>query len=410
MCDRRLFLHTKLSNPHYPPGVQAETTLINFTVTEKGLEDQLLALVVNKERPELERKKTELIVDITNFTIKLKELEEDLLYKLSTAEGDLTENVPLIESLEESKRVSDDVNVRVADARKTEITINEARERFRPVATRGSMLFFLLNSLNKIHAFYQFSLNAFVTVFLRGIDLAPYGKKQVQAVKSGKGLSMFKAAARKAVGKPSNWNVDILNSLKPSLVDAFRKRTSTEGGEEGEGEEERAKTPGMEENLEELEKRLQSLIETITFTVFNFTRRGLFDRDKLIVSSMLAFNVLLRSNEMEHELFDALCMGLRSTKVPNITDELSRWMTDSQWAGVDALTKLGPYAHLAKDMEKNSDAWQRWAAIEQCENSAMPGEWGKMVHYKQLLIIRALRPDRLTGALTKFVSSVLGDK
>lgn len=35
------------------------------------------------------------------------------------------------------------------------------------------MLFFLLNSLNKIHAFYQYSLNAFVTVFSRAIDVAP---------------------------------------------------------------------------------------------------------------------------------------------------------------------------------------------------------------------------------------------
>ena len=29
----RLFLHTKLSNPHYPPELQAELTLVNFTVT-----------------------------------------------------------------------------------------------------------------------------------------------------------------------------------------------------------------------------------------------------------------------------------------------------------------------------------------------------------------------------------------
>mmetsp|Transcript_91601 Transcript_91601/g.126314 ORF Transcript_91601/g.126314 Transcript_91601/m.126314 type:complete len:101 (-) Transcript_91601:486-788(-) len=56
-----LYLHTKLSNPHYPPEIQAECTLINFTVTEVGLEDQLLSLVVKKERPDLAKQREELI-------------------------------------------------------------------------------------------------------------------------------------------------------------------------------------------------------------------------------------------------------------------------------------------------------------------------------------------------------------
>ncbi len=72
----KLILHTKLSNPHYPPEIQAETTLINFTVTESGLEDQLLALVVNKERPDLEETKTQLIIQNTDFTIKLKQVRD----------------------------------------------------------------------------------------------------------------------------------------------------------------------------------------------------------------------------------------------------------------------------------------------------------------------------------------------
>uniref|UniRef100_A0A670YY35 Dynein cytoplasmic 1 heavy chain 1 n=1 Tax=Pseudonaja textilis TaxID=8673 RepID=A0A670YY35_PSETE len=38
----QLILHTKLANPHYQPEMQAQCTLINFTVTRDGLEDQLL--------------------------------------------------------------------------------------------------------------------------------------------------------------------------------------------------------------------------------------------------------------------------------------------------------------------------------------------------------------------------------
>ena len=45
MCHR-LYLQTKLANPHYPPEIAAQTTLVNFGVTEAGLEEQLLALVV----------------------------------------------------------------------------------------------------------------------------------------------------------------------------------------------------------------------------------------------------------------------------------------------------------------------------------------------------------------------------
>ncbi len=50
-------LQTKLANPHYKPEMQAQATLINFTVTKDGLEEQLLAEVVATERPDLEKTK-----------------------------------------------------------------------------------------------------------------------------------------------------------------------------------------------------------------------------------------------------------------------------------------------------------------------------------------------------------------
>ena len=62
-------MHTKLSNPHYAPEIQAECTLVNFAVTPQGLEDQLLALVVREERPEVSGWSR---TTIHNKTLKLK--------------------------------------------------------------------------------------------------------------------------------------------------------------------------------------------------------------------------------------------------------------------------------------------------------------------------------------------------
>lgn len=81
--DFCLYLHTKLTNSHYPPKIQAETTLINFTVTMTGLEDQLLNLVVEKERPDLAALSNDLVVQKNGFTIKMKQLEDDILSKLA---------------------------------------------------------------------------------------------------------------------------------------------------------------------------------------------------------------------------------------------------------------------------------------------------------------------------------------
>ena len=62
----KFFITTKLPNPHYMPEVCIKVTIVNFTVTPKGLEDQLLVDVVRNERPDLEQLKQELTLNISN--------------------------------------------------------------------------------------------------------------------------------------------------------------------------------------------------------------------------------------------------------------------------------------------------------------------------------------------------------
>jgi len=140
------------------PEMQAQTTLINFTVTRDGLEEQLLAAVVAKERPDLEKLKASLTHQQNQFKITLKSLEDSLLARLSTAEGNFLGDYDLVENLETTKRTAMEIEEKVKEAKLTETKINEAREAYRPVAVRASLLYFVLNDLNKIHPMYQFSL------------------------------------------------------------------------------------------------------------------------------------------------------------------------------------------------------------------------------------------------------------
>lgn len=109
----KLILHTKLANPHYKPEMQAQTTLVNFTVTRDGLEDQLLAEVVKAERPDLEELKAELTKQQNEFKIQLKTLEDDLLSRLSSAGGNILGDTALIENLETTKKTAADIEKKV---------------------------------------------------------------------------------------------------------------------------------------------------------------------------------------------------------------------------------------------------------------------------------------------------------
>merc|ERR1719399_1940273 len=104
------------------------------------------------------------------FKVKLAELEALLLEKLSNAEGDILDDVDLILSLEDAKKTSDEVKEKVVIAQETEIKINEISENYRPTASRGALLFFLLMDLCKMHTFYKYSLDSFVMVVTRAIN------------------------------------------------------------------------------------------------------------------------------------------------------------------------------------------------------------------------------------------------
>ena len=378
--DFRLYLQTKLSNPHYPPEIQAETTLVNFMVTEDGLEDQLLATVVQLERPDLAKQKDQLIEDQNNFKILLTELEDGILEQLASAEGDVTENIALIENLEKSKATSIEVAEKMVIAKQTEVVIEDAREQYRPVANRGSLMFFLLSDLFKVHTFHFYSLSSFVLVYCRAI------------------------AGRKRVG--GDWSED----------DAFKAMVPTKMKERFLAVEEAAAAAAAAAGGNEavvdpkaLAERMTYLVDNITYEAFNYCRRGLFEKHKLIVATMLMLRVMQRRNEAPADQLEYLIMGTAVPTPPAMTSKVAEYLTQLQWQSVSALKEIDPFKQLTEDLELNVESWREWLEMGNCEEQELPGEWQKKVTpFAKLLLVRALRPDRVTAALTLFISETMG--
>ncbi|KAG9396016.1 Dynein heavy chain and region D6 of dynein motor [Carpediemonas membranifera] len=169
----RLYMTTKIANPQgYGPEVFGKTSIINYSVTEQGLADQLLNVTVELERADLEEQRKDLVQQMSENKQLLKELEDTLLRELANSTGNILDNDDLIGTLEETKAKATEISEKLDLATKTAEAIDKARAVYRPIAKRGATLFFVMNGLSNISPMYEYSLNSFLEVFINSLRQA----------------------------------------------------------------------------------------------------------------------------------------------------------------------------------------------------------------------------------------------
>jgi dynein heavy chain len=146
-----LYITTKMPNPSYSPEISARCAIIDFTVTMKGLEDQLLGRVIRMEKSDLETERIRLVEDVLENKATMKELEDSLLEKLNSVEGSIVDDDELIEVLQETKSTAMEVSKKLQVAAETEVKINAAREEYRQLnyGISSTFLAFLVTLFRK---------------------------------------------------------------------------------------------------------------------------------------------------------------------------------------------------------------------------------------------------------------------
>jgi dynein heavy chain len=121
--------------------------------------------VVASERPDLAELRANLVVQIAADKAEMDRLEQLILRLLSEAGEDLLADDKLIVTLGQSKQTERSCKERMASAETSMKEIDEVTEVLRPVATRASIIYFVVADLANIDPMYQYSLQFFTDLF-----------------------------------------------------------------------------------------------------------------------------------------------------------------------------------------------------------------------------------------------------
>ncbi|XP_056424426.1 dynein axonemal heavy chain 14 isoform X2 [Hyla sarda] len=432
----RLYMSTQNPNPHFLPAVCIAVTLINFTVTFKGLQDQLLSSVVTHEQPHLEAQRNQILESIAADLSTLRGLEEQSLTLLQKTQGHLLDDEDLISTLQKSKFTAKDVFKRMRDSGKTEASIEVARDIYLPVALRGAVLYFVVADLIHLNYMYQFSLQWFHQVF-------------VDAMKAS-------ATCRSPI--------PLTSSSSPGII----RPMSRQRKEREEAKEESVRSEDMREHLD-------NICNTLTRNVYKIVSTALLTEHRLCFSFMLTVNIMKNNvgqdkaagflPQSEWELFVRLLQLSNVVKKGNSaendgTEQVSEksdkneqdegakdevwgdgtpeWLSESTWRQCQYLSRyMEPFSDLCPSLANNKQQWKEFrdtrdlydllgkeykkdstevdlrldpgfAADQEISPPITIFHWETTTSFQKLLLIKVLRPECLIIGIRLFIAEKMG--
>lgn len=160
----KIILSTKNPAVQLTPDVCSRVTLLNFSVTPASLQSQSLSLIVKAERPELETQRASLLKLQGEQNVKLRELEDQMLAKISACEGSILDDNQVVAGMEVLMKEGKQVEEQIEKSEQVMQQVHQAVSRYEPLAILCRKLFVLLGTLRDLSFLYEFSATTFMHI------------------------------------------------------------------------------------------------------------------------------------------------------------------------------------------------------------------------------------------------------
>jgi dynein heavy chain 1 len=160
-----VFMTTRDPKCRFAPDLCSRVTFVNFTITASGLQSQCLNHVLKSERPDIDKKRSDLLKLQGEFTVTLRNLEKKLLNALAESSGNILENDSLIATLEVLKKDSSEVKAKMLQSDEVMKEVQGISQFYQRLASQCAQLYFVLLAMADVSFLYQFSVQFFLDVY-----------------------------------------------------------------------------------------------------------------------------------------------------------------------------------------------------------------------------------------------------
>ncbi|KAK7102408.1 hypothetical protein V1264_020630 [Littorina saxatilis] len=159
-----------------------------------------------------------------------------------------------------------------------------------------------------------------------------------------------------------------------------------------------------------LEERITNLNDYHTYSVYRYTCRGLFEKHKLLFSFQMCAKILEHAGKLNVDEYNFFLRGGVVVDRDNQMDNpCTKWLVDGSWDNITELDKLTNFHGIITSFEQYPRDWYIWYTSSTPETTSLPGEWDNACNELQrMLIVRSLRPDRVSFCATAFIVNNVG--
>jgi len=401
--DFRLYLATSNPNPPIPPHLASKVCVMDFTATNEGIVEQLLGIMVARERAQLEERRVALIRSSAGNVRRLKNIEDKILNVLSDSQGSVLEDERAIEVLQSSKALSSEIEAKQKILLSNQWEIYKMRLRYKPAARHAAALYSCISKLSSVSIAYAFSLKWFKELFEQAIERSEYTEevpKRVEILNSFLTGVVFDKVSRSVF---SRHRLLFSLLLTTSILEQTQEIHPTEIQFIISGELDYEDLSNDEAQKEDPTNYLpkESWEKILRLSNLPSFQEGFLE----LKAKRDSERKLDKIYSLEDKSDDASPTPLCSSHSFSNSSEV-----DEGFLGVKVPLKGNDEESLAESFKIFASDWKRVIDSSNPFLCPFPGRFADLTPFRRLMIIRILRPDALVPSTRCLVSNILGPR